>query len=472
MSDTPDWTAGEPAEKTPDIVVQLMALALHPLGVVKRRWIWMLLALIVGLAATAAFMSQLEPNYESRAKVVITSQQIPEDFVRSTVREDSFSNINAMVGEVLSNRNVQGLIDKYQLYPELREEKSPAEIMDFMRSQISIGPEQAYESPGHMGSSVFVVRYVYTEPQLTAQVTDDLAAMFINASLRRRNEQARLTTEFLKRELARAEAELNEAMAKVTEFTRENRGELPSDMTTHLNRLERLNAERKSLIAQISEVEGRIAELQARRDAPSSPEAELVELRLRLARELSLHTDEHPNVISLRRRISLLEDEVSEISRLSTTKTDSVDRELDEALHDREALRAQLAQVEAEASVIDQQIDRIPERSNELTALDQNAAVLRANYLDFMRKVQDAELAQELESAQQGPRVTLLDRAQVPSSPIRPPMMFLLLGMLGSVAAMLGMGLLLELVDPVVLNGAHLDTVGGYPLLGVIHRSS
>jgi len=93
------------------------------------------------------------------------------------------------------------------------------------------------------------------------------AAIFINDSLRRRNEQARLTTDFLRRELARAEAELNEAMAKVTEFTRENRGELPSDMTTHLNRLERLNAERKSLIAQISDVEERIDELQARREA-------------------------------------------------------------------------------------------------------------------------------------------------------------------------------------------------------------
>ena len=116
MSEHSDWNATEVAEKPPDAMVQLLALALDPLGVLKRRWLWMVLALVVGLVATGVFVAQLQPVYESRAKVVITSQQIPEDFVRSTVRQDSFSNINALVGEVLSNHNVQALIEKYELY--------------------------------------------------------------------------------------------------------------------------------------------------------------------------------------------------------------------------------------------------------------------------------------------------------------------------------------------------------------------
>ena len=229
---------------------------------------------------------------------------------------------------------------------------------------------------------------------------------------------------------------------------------------------------RESLVDQIAASEKRVGDLQDRRNAPSSPEAAVAELRLRLARELSIHTDEHPNVISLRRRIELLNDEVSEISQLSTSTSDTTDREHQAAVRDREELRQQLVETEAEIRAIDARIDLIPERTNDLTALDERAAVMRATYLDFMHKVQDAELAEQLESAQQGPRVTLLDRAQVPGGPLRPPIMYVIPGILGSFALMLALGVGLEVLDPVVLNANHLEAIGAPPLLGAIHRTT
>ena len=60
------------------------------------------------------------------------------------------------------------------------------------------------------------------------------------AQLETRHEQARLTTEFLRRELTRSEQELRAANRKITEFQRTYRGELPSDRGPTVSKLERL----------------------------------------------------------------------------------------------------------------------------------------------------------------------------------------------------------------------------------------
>ena len=60
---------------------------MNPVGLVRRRWSWMLLALVVALTATAWFVFSMKPRYVASARLLVTTQQIPEDFVRPTVRE-------------------------------------------------------------------------------------------------------------------------------------------------------------------------------------------------------------------------------------------------------------------------------------------------------------------------------------------------------------------------------------------------
>ena len=98
----------------------LPAFLLDPMGVVQRRWLWMLAALGVGLVVTviAALMWPLQ--YVAQSTVLFSSQQIPQEFVRSTVREDSIANINAMAGKVFAQENLVRLVEEQHLYPELQ----------------------------------------------------------------------------------------------------------------------------------------------------------------------------------------------------------------------------------------------------------------------------------------------------------------------------------------------------------------
>jgi capsular polysaccharide biosynthesis protein len=65
----------------------------------------------------------------------------------------------------------------------------------------------------------------------------------------------------------------------------------------------------------------------------------------------------------------------------------------------------------------------------------------------------------------------MLDRAQVPAGPRRPMIVVLVPGIVLSFVLGAGIGVLLELIDPVVLSGSHLEKIGSPALLGSIHRA-
>ena len=66
----------------------------------------------------------------------------------------------------------------------------------------------------------------------------------------------------------------------------------------------------------------------------------------------------------------------------------------------------------------------------------------------------------------------MLDRAQIPTGPRQPKILFLVPGVALSFALGAGIGLLLELLDPVVLSTSHFEKIGAPSLLGSIHRAA
>ena len=81
-----------------------------------------------------------------------------------------------------------------------------------------------------------------------------------------------------------------------------------------------------------------------------------------------------------------------------------------------------------------------------------------------------AELAENLESAQQGSQVSLLDPALPPKSPQVSRWLVLLCGVAGSLVLALAVGVLLELLDPVLIDARQLEDIGEMPVLGSLPR--
>ena len=439
-----------------------------PAGVARRRWLPVLICFVLGLMATAGVTYAWKPTYVALSTILIARQQIPTDFVKSTVQEDSLANINAMVGKILSTQNLSNLIDSRDLFTAERETTPRIALVGKMRSNI-----EAYPLPSasrKATSIVFGISYESEKPAEAADVANALAALFVESNISRRNRQAQRTTEFLRQELRRDEDELRKQSKLISDFRREHRGRLPNELDTNLRRLDSLTTRQESLGDQIAQKQSRLLEIASTGSAvPSESRVLLEELQRQLARELAAHTDEHPNVIALRDRITRLNEVIAGGGDRQDSQIGIV---LASERREIARLQSTLAKVEEDIAEANERIDATPAITDELTALEQKEGVLRDDYLNSLRKVEEAELAESLESAHQGGQVSVLDEASPPASPVRPRWMIALIGVGASVALAVGIALLLELVDPVVATARHLENLSEGPILGTLPHIS
>jgi succinoglycan biosynthesis transport protein ExoP len=451
--------------------VGLPQFLLDPMGVVQRRWRW-LLGVLVGASLLAIGAVLLWPDqYEATARLLISSQRIPDEFVRSTIAEGVAEQLNAMVGEALSRDSLVSLIEAHGLHHRPGGEVPPDALLADVSKAIVVEPEKVLDtgvkSPGFY---IFAVRFTWHDPSQAAGVANELVTRLIDSNLDRRARQARLTTEFLRREAERAEAALKEQSEKVSTFKEQHRGELPAELATKVARLERLQAQRQALGLRISEGESRLVTLQTLGGEADPRSAALAEIESRLLRERTVHTAEHPNVLALERQVEALRQEISTQplgggwSPAQRAVVSGVQLEIG-------SLRQQLNLIEQEMVELEAQVANTPSREEELNSLAQREEVLRQTYTEALRKVKEAELAESLELAQQGIQISKLEPAMPPGDP-KIPLWQLILGAVGGVIGLVAAaGVLLELTDPVVLSRGEIESLTGLALLGNIPRA-
>lgn len=436
-----------------------------PMGLAQRRWKWMVAVLAIGLTATGVFARTLELAYLSTATVLVTSQRISEEFFRPTVESDQLEKVSAILGEIMSRQNLAALIEKHGLYPD-KEDADPISMEDKvaqLRRATEIRPDTTHGAvrPGS-AAVVYAISVYLDSAQNAAIVANELAGSFIDTHLKMRSRQARLTTEFLRRELAQVEEELAKQESAITTFKQQYRGELPGELQTNISRLDRLQMQRQSLALQIAEAETRMTTIATTAPDEQSPQERLKNLRARYQELSAIYTPEHPSVVAAERQMAALEKEVA-ASPAPSAAPGSPASTIGE-------LRRQLAATVAEFEDLDRRVASTPKRQEELAALEQRAEILRESHREFLRKVSQAELAEAVESAQQGERATILDKAVPPGHPDNSPIKYIVVGIIGSLLMAAGIGVLLELVDAVIVSDTEVEQRYQLPVLGSIAR--
>ncbi len=260
----------------------------------------MLAVFTLGLVATVVLVyTRWEPLYQASATVQITSKSIREDYVPTVTQVDPFEQVNAIVGDVTSRARLADLIERHDLYPEIRTQRTLAVASAIMLSNIEITPQMGVDAIQRRNQSarLFSVEFTYDDPITAAVVTNELAHLFTDISIGRSSEQTRVTKEFLERELEKVESELQTLNRRIAEFRTLYRGELPEDLETNLRTLERLEMQNQYTAEQISDAENRIIVLSTDDSDGASPEVRLRNLQALLAQQTSLYTEDHPNVI-------------------------------------------------------------------------------------------------------------------------------------------------------------------------------
>jgi polysaccharide chain length determinant protein (PEP-CTERM system associated) len=408
---------------------------LRTMEIVRRRRLLAFLAFAAVLASAIAFVRYLPDLYRAGA-IVLVERQLPETYVQAAVSGELESRLHVIKQEVLSRARLTDLINRFNLYEDLRAENDMDSVLEQMRQDIQIeltGPEQV---TGRTKTVAFNLTFTGVSREIVADVTNAIAAFYVEQNNQMRSMEAARTTQFLKAQLDAAKMQLDRDEADVRAFTDKHVGELPQQVDVNLATLERLNTQlRLNGERQLRTLEQReklfeipiAAAVVTRAPSESPMQARLDKLKRDLL-PLEGFPDKHPDVKRIKDEIATLEAEIKRGAAATTSHADGaaatpapvrtrtlegLDAELEQLKADEAALRQNIAMFE-------RRLEGVPYRQNEFARISRDHQATKDLYNSLLKRYEEAQLAESMETANQGERFRVLEPAVAPMGPRAP----------------------------------------------------
>jgi len=312
-------------------------------GVIRRRKksFLILFVLIFIFAGGIAFL--LPPIYRSESKIIIEGQQIPEDYVKTTITSYVEERLQVAKQQIMTRTKILSIINQFNLYSEMREKHTTEEMIAKMRKNIELKTISARVIDRRTGrpSSVtiaFTLSFEGKDPPKVQKIANVLASFFLEEDLKRREELASATTDFLEQESEKLKENIKILENTISEFKEAHIGELPEQINVNLQAITRLDRELDRTIAKIGNLEEQMVYLKAQiasvdalkpivteqGKVTRNPKERLKALNLRLMTLQATMSEKHPDIKKLKKQIKELEaqvgrsdDSVAKVRRLS-----------------------------------------------------------------------------------------------------------------------------------------------------------
>jgi succinoglycan biosynthesis transport protein ExoP len=443
-----------------------------------------------GLVAAGAVSLALSlPSlYRASATVLVHGPGVSEDYVKSSVTGGLETRIQTIEQQVMSRARLAQVIEKLNLYPTLRRFLPMENVVDKMRGDVNITFKNVPQPTGGNTTVSFTINYVSTDPKVAAETANTLAQLYVSENSTNRKQEASSTAEFLKREVAQTQRDMEMRESRLRGFQTANASNLPQQMEANIAALERLNGELRQVVdLQIRKADQRDVLLKpsegiviAGVPASDTPATRLTRLKLELNELRGRgYNDKWPAVIAKEAEIAALEQEIAakgtgtpetaptarQTPAASGSRTVAqIDAEI-KALRDREeALKRQIAQYEA-------RVETAPRLAGALDLYSRDYDSANDRYQTVLKRYADAQLGATLEDGKRGEQFRVIDPAVPPTGALAPKRLFLLGA---GLAAALGFGLVVilgtERFDTSVHTAEELQSITQLPLLATVSR--
>ena len=462
----------------------------------RRKWLSIFSILFIMFGATVYCV--VVPNkYESKTTILVVPQRVPEKFVTSTVTYGVEERLAATSQKIMSRTNLIAIIDELGLYQEERNTVPEEDLAGKMREKIDINIIK--------GKDAFELSFEHEIPKIAMLTASKLASFFINENLRVREQLAVGTSEFLETQLQEVKTRLEKQEEKVKQYKLAYMGELPQEMQANLNRLTRMQDQKRTnaeaiaraedrkvfLGSQVSTLQNQIRTLDGGVEDPTDLLIDELYAKQKLLEELSAkYTPNYPSIIQLRREIEQLEIMIASNAPGSTEIGNSTNpgfplrkrkasREKIEEKRlqaqiksldlDIQALKREQLEIQRSSDVIQAKVSRLPQREQEMISLTRDYDNLKKSYDELLNKKLEAEVSQNLEQRQKGEQFQILDPANLPRTHFKPDRPKVLgLAFLAALALGFGGGLGLEFLDPKLRGTADFKHFFDLPVLATI----
>jgi succinoglycan biosynthesis transport protein ExoP len=422
--------------------------------ILRRRGKTAVICFLLVLAPLISLIRFLPDIYQSGATVLIERQQIPDELVRSTVTSGLEVRLQTMQQEILSRKRLEGLINQFGLYADLKKSAPMEGVIDQMRKDVGIQLRSDAQRGGDRATIAFTVSYKGTDPQKVALVANRLAADYIEENLKMRESQATGTADFLRNQLNELGQKLQDQEKLVSAFKERHIGELPEQMDANLKNLEQLTAQLRlngDNMARASErksaVERQLAEALGAA-APSGPEtsaARLAQLRGALASVQTRYSDKHPDVMRLKAEIQALEASAGASGpdgRSPAVPTSPAIQQAKQAMLEADmqinGLEVEAASLRRSIAMYQSRVEAAPRRQQEYAAMSREYETTKEMYRSLTVRQRESALSESMEMRQKGEQFRVIEPAlpsETPAAPQRPKLFLLVVVLALGVAA-------------------------------------
>ena len=372
------------------------------LGMIKRRW---LLILLVGGAGIllSVFVGSTQPAIYETAAVIQIETPVVAESAGAPVVSNTGQVLQLIEQRQLTRESLLAMIDRHGLYAEAQGMTSDQKVTALRQSvqfqSIASAAPQGFGTPPGVSALIITTRFL-DGPQ-GARVANDFAQSILDQSTEGQAARSRETMRFFVEEESRVGQEIVTLEADIATYKNGNADALPAARDTRQDEITALDANIRTLDQSLVGLEGERSVLE------NAANLRAVEQRQ-------------------------LETLIAQIGVLTAQKTALADR--------RAEVRSAMS--------------RTPDIERELGAFDRRLQQLQDQYGVITRRLAEADTSQRLEERNQLERFTLLERATVPQQATGGSGKKLMaLGVGVSLVVAFGLALLLEMMNPVLRTG-------------------
>jgi len=453
------------------------------LAILKRRVLWVVLPAIAVLVIAIILIWRLPNIYRCETTILIDPQKVPDNYIKATVTQNIADRLSTIQEQVTSPAALKKLIDTMGLYPDLKKRLGEQELIRMMQTSIVVEPVTS------MGTqlSAFRITFKGRNPVEAAQVTNQIAALFIEQNLKVREQQSYGTADFLESELEKTSQDLKQKESELAATRSRYMEELPESEQYHIQQTENLRMQLRGIDERINRDQQEKTSLQSvmAASAPtvdldlgsgsSGYQSQVESIQTKLSSLLNRYGPEHPDVRRLQAELAKLKAKqpsqgtpvaVGDAAKVQKSHNPVVESQIERLDQDIVEQKAQAAKMQKDIDFHVSKIQQSPIYWEKTAGITRDYDALRARYSQLLEKKLSADTASAMESRQKSERFVILDPAQVPDKPYSPNRVLLLgAGIVGGIFVGIGLAAMVELTDETVREGREVEKILGMPVL-------
>lgn len=447
----------------------------------RRKWL-LIVPLIVCTLVSLLLVRTLPRFYQSSSLILVHPSELSRDFVRGMVDYDVRRDLQNIEEQINSRNWMERVVRKLGLLPEGAEHEELDSLVGGMLNRVDVE---------NRGRTSFTISYSGKDPQTVYTVVQGLTDMFIEENVAQTAKADADAAFYLGEEIGTVEQELSAKESNLAAYKQRHMGELPEQIEPNQRMLERLQMQQQLNGENMRDARNRRllleSQLQGLGEAGQGVGDPLIDDVLQARQELAdlkqRYTDNHPDMINIQARITMLEKQLENRTVPGVAGTTAEDQSLPQVSTYNMALRSELTNVkltiqrlEDEELRLRQEIERFEgrveaafSRQQELTQLTRDYENLEEYYRSLLDRKLDTRLSSKVLRTFSANQYEVLDPARVPRHPYDPdPIRIILLGIGCGLAVGVVLAAGLEMRKDAFFSSELLEESMQYPVLATI----